>query len=228
MGRAINEMASSAVAIDVGVGPTVATVARPQPTRSMAAATLRSLGSIRIQYIRGRREVPSQPGLGGGDDPQSGGGRYEIDGMHAGRRGEAQHEGAALADLAVFQSERAAVPLRQLAADEEAKPGTGLLTQPGVIDSEEAFKDLLVLVPRDSDPMVFDDQRRTALGRHRQVDTWAPGGVSQRVVNQVVDDARELLAVGVDGHRLIRLLVEHLGLEQSGSGLSPGDRLPGH
>src|SRR5439155_20681359 len=135
-------------------------------------------------------------------------------------------EDAALADLAVLQGQGAAVPLRQLAADEEAQPGAGLRTQPGVIDPEEAFKDLLVLVPRDSYAMVFDDQRRAALGRHRQAHPWGPGRVRQRVVDQVVDDPRELLAVGVDRHRLIRFVVEHLRLEEAGSGFGPRDRLP--
>src|SRR5438093_4016618 len=116
-------------------------------------------------YIPGRREVPPPRGLGGGDALQGGGSGHEIDGMHAGRRGQAQHEGAALADLAVFQGERAAVPLRQLSADEQAKTGARLRTKSRVIDPEKALKDLLVLVPWDSHPMVFDDQRGTPLGR---------------------------------------------------------------
>ena len=78
--------------------------------------------------------------------------------MGAARRWEAKHERAALAELAELELERAAVALRELAADEEPQPGARLRAEAGIIDAEEALEDLVLLVARDADAAVFDDQ----------------------------------------------------------------------
>src|SRR2546423_6680317 len=76
---------------------------------------------------------------------------------------EVQHEGTAFTDFAGLEGERPAVALRQLTADEEAQPGARLRAQAGIVDPEEAFEDLVLLVAGDADPLVLDDQRGTAL-----------------------------------------------------------------
>src|SRR5438128_4990578 len=144
------------------------------------------------------------------------------------RRREAKHEGTALAQLAELELERAAVPLRELAADEEPQPGARLRAEAGIIDAEEALEDLVLLLARDADTAVFDDQRRSAVADDCQLDPRPPSAVGQRVVDQVVDDARQLLAVGGDRDRLVRLAVRDLRPQQAGPRLGASHRLAGH
>ena len=94
------------------------------------------------------------------------------------------------------------MPLGQLAADEETEPGAGLGPNCRIVNPEEALEDLFVLVSRDADAMVLEDERRAFVEADGQVDPWLPGGIGQGVVEQVVDDARQLFTVGVDPDRL--------------------------
>ena len=94
--------------------------------------------------------------------------------MGATCRREAKHERTALAQLAELELERAAVPLRELAADEEPEPGARLRAKAGIIDAEEALEDLVLLVARDADAAVFDDQRGATVANDRQLDQGRP------------------------------------------------------
>ena len=60
--------------------------------------------------------------------------------MGAACRREAKDEGTAFADLAGLERERAAVPLGQLPADEEAQPGARLRAQARIVDPEKALE----------------------------------------------------------------------------------------
>src|SRR2546422_9851175 len=115
--------------------------------------------------------------------------------------------------------------LRELAADKETQPGSRLRAESGIIDAEEALEDLVLLVARDADAAVFDDQRRAAVADDCQLDPRPPSAVGQRVVDQVVDDARQLLAVGGDRDRLVRLRLRHLRPPQAGTRLRAAHRL---
>src|SRR2546428_8118177 len=106
------------------------------------------------------------------------------------------------------------MPLGHLAADEEAEPGAGLWPNPRIVNPEEALETLLVLVSRDADAMVLEDECRTLVEADGQMDPWLPGGIGQGVIDQVVDDARQLFTVGIDPDRLVGLVVEHLGFQQ--------------
>src|SRR6266566_5586736 len=179
----------------------------------------------------GKQKYPPQRGenlLRGGDALERRGRGHESGGLGAARRREAKHEGAPLTELAELELERAAVPLRELAADEEPQPRAGLRAEAGIIDAEEALEDLVLLLARDADAAVFDDQRGTAVADDRELDPGPSGAVGQRVVDQVVDDARQLLAVGGDRDRLLGLAVRDLRPEQSGAGLGAPHRLAGH
>src|ERR1700737_2813436 len=127
--------------------------------------------------------------------------------MRAARGRKAKHERTALAQLAEFELERAAVPLRELAADKETEAGARLRTEAGIIDPEEPLEDLVLLLARDADAAVFDDQRWAAVGDYRQLDPRPPGAVGQRVVDQVVDDARQLFPVRRHRDRFVGLAV---------------------
>src|SRR6266550_2353305 len=153
---------------------------------------------------------------------------HESGGLGAARRREAKYEGAPLTELAELELERAAVPLRELAADEEPQPGARLRAEAGIIDAEEPLEDLVLLLASDADAAVFDDQGGAAVADDRQLDPGPSGAVGQRVVDQVVDDARQLLAVGGDRDRLLGLAVRDLRPEQSGAGLGAPHRLAGH
>src|SRR5437870_2679823 len=153
---------------------------------------------------------------------------HEGGGMGATRRRKAKHEGAALTELAELELERAAVPLRELAADEEPQPRARLRAEAGIIDAEEALEDLVLLLARDADTAVFDDQRGAAVADDRKLDPGPSGAVGRRVVDQVVDDARQLLAVGGDRDRLIRLAVHDLCPKQPGTSLGAPHRLASH
>src|SRR2546426_4853568 len=118
--------------------------------------------------------------------------------------------------------------LRELAADKETQPGSRLRAESGIIDAEEALEDLVLLVARDADAAVFDDQRRAAVADDCQLEPRPSGAVRQRVVDQVIDDARQLLPVGGDRDRLVRLAVRDLRTEQSGTSLGAAHRLAGH
>src|SRR5712672_1434610 len=125
--------------------------------------------------------------------------------MHAGCGGKANDERAAPADVALFEGERTAVTVGKLAADEEAEPGAGLRSESRIVDAEEALEDLVVLVTWNADPVVLDDQGWPLVVDNGQPDPRPPGTIGQRVVDEVIDDSRQLLAVGIDGDRLIRL-----------------------
>src|SRR5438445_254076 len=120
------------------------------------------------------------------------------------------------------------MPLGQLAADEETEPGAGLGPNCRIVNPEEALEDLFVLVSRDADAMVLEDERRAFVEADGQVDPWLPGGIGQGVVEQVVDDARQLFTVGVDPDRLVWLVVEHLGFQEPRSRLGSSHRQAGH
>src|SRR5437588_5269190 len=114
---------------------------------------------------------------GGRDALESWFGRHERGGLGAACRRKAEHEGAALAEFAGLEGERAAVSLRELAADEEAEPGAGLRAEARIVDPEEALEDLVLLVARDADAAVLDDQRRAALGRNSEPDPRPSGAI---------------------------------------------------
>src|SRR5438132_8937408 len=120
------------------------------------------------------------------------------------------------------------MPLGQLAADEETEPGAGLGPNCRIVNPEEALEDLFVLVSRDADAMVLEDERRAFVEADGQVDPWLPGGIGQGVVEQVVDDARQLFTVGVDPDRLVWLVVDHLGFQEPRSRLGSSHRQAGH
>src|SRR6266853_61343 len=141
---------------------------------------------------------------------------------------EANDERAAFADLAALERQRAAVAVGELAADKEAEAGAGLRPESGIVDPEEALEDLVVLVPRDADPVVLDDERRTAFVDDGQADPWATRAVGQRVVDEVVDDSSQLLTVGVDRNGLVWLAVGYLRPKQAGARLGAGEGLSSH
>src|SRR6202166_1152631 len=116
----------------------------------------------------------------------------------------------------------------QFAADEKAETRARLRSESWIVDPEKALEDLVVLVARNADSVVLDDQRRAVVVDDRQPYPWPACAVGQRVVDEVVDDSGQLLAVGVDRDWLIRFAVGHLGPEQARPGLGAGDRLPGH
>src|ERR1700682_5730373 len=64
----------------------------------------------------------------------------EAGGVRAARGRQAKDERTALAQLAKLELERAAVPLRELAADEETEAGARLRTEAGIIDPEEPLR----------------------------------------------------------------------------------------
>src|SRR6202040_3107051 len=94
----------------------------------------------------------------------------EAGGVGAARGRKAKDKSAALAELAELELERATVPLREFAADEQTQPGTRLRTEARIVDSEEALEDLVLLVARDADAAVLDDQGRAAIGDDGQLD----------------------------------------------------------
>src|SRR6202035_398131 len=106
----------------------------------------------------------------------------------------------------------------QLAADEKTETRARLRSESWIVDAEKAFEDLVVLVTWNADSVVLDDQRRAVIVDDRQPDPWPPCAVGQRVVDEVVDDSSQLLAVGVDRDRLVRFAVGHLGPEQASAG----------
>src|SRR5260370_36311138 len=166
--------------------------------------------------------------LRGWDALEGWGGGEEGGGVGAARGRKTQDEGAALSNFAEFELERAAVPLGELAADEETEPGARLGAEAGIIDPEEALEDLVLLIARDADAAVLDDQRGAAVGDHGQLDPGPSGAVGERVVDQVVDDAGQLLPVRRDRDRLIGLAIGHFRTEQSSSGLGAAEHLTIH
>src|SRR2546428_11862730 len=172
---------------------------------------------------RGRGDL-----LGGGDALERWGHGEEGGGMGPTRRRKTKHERTALAAFAELELERAAMTLRELAADKETQPGSRLRAESGIIDAEEALEDLVLLVARDADAAVFDDQRRAAVADDCQLDPRPPSAVGQRVVDQVIDDARQLLAVGGDRDRLVRLAVPDLRPPPAAPRPRPAHRPAGH
>src|SRR5260370_31818588 len=156
------------------------------------------------------------------------GGGEEGGGLGAARGWKAKNKGAALADFAELESERASVPLGELAADEEAEAGAGLRAEPRIVEPAKALKNLVLLVARDPDAAVLDDQGWAAVVDDGKLDPRPSRAIGQGVVDQVVDDAGQLLPVGGNRNELIRVAVGYFRPKQAGTGLGASDRLASH
>ena len=78
--------------------------------------------------------------------------------------------GDALADalyrFASFHDQRPTMALGELTADEQPEPSPRLRAEVGIVDPVEALEDLLLLVPWNSDAVVFDDETGAAIVCH--------------------------------------------------------------
>src|SRR6201999_2817915 len=105
-----------------------------------------------------------------------------------------QRKADAGAGIRVFEPDAAAVGLDDRAGDRQAE--TGAVTVAGRVAAVEGVEDALVLARRDALAGVGDldlDPARPALRPHR--DAAVGGGVADRVLDQVVEDALHLLRV---------------------------------
>src|SRR5947209_15505803 len=115
----------------------------------------------------------------------------------------------------------------ELTADEQPEPGPRLRAEVGIVDAVEALEDLLLLVPWNADAVVLDDETGAAIVCHGQLYPRAVGGVGQRVIDQVIDHSRHLLAATVDRDGFIGFYIDDLRLEKAGPGFRPSNRQVG-
>src|SRR5438309_4686882 len=116
------------------------------------------------------------------------------------RNGE--KEPAPFSELAL-EPDATAVQLDELARDGETKSGPMVRARRRRVDLSELPEDQIVMLRRNAEPSVadFNEERREAVRLpSRRTDPHAPAGWREldRVAEQVPDDVRDLLAIGVD------------------------------
>src|SRR5205823_8144160 len=138
------------------------------------------------------------------------------------RKRQGEREDGPLIGDAALDREASAVTFSQLAADEKAEPGTGHVTELWIAGPMESLEDPFPLALRNSGTVIRDpDDRPICFGQHTDRQLRLPSGVREAVVDQVVEDASELLLIRVDRHGIGRQDRRNLGTEKVGSGARP-------
>src|SRR6266566_8012975 len=119
------------------------------------------------------------------------------------RQRQGQREDGPLVGHAALDGQGPAVTLSQLAADEEAEPGTGYVAEGGIAGAMKSLEDPFPLAFKNSRTVVRDpDERPASFGRHTDRELRRPSRVREAVVNEVVEDAPELLLIRIDRDRI--------------------------
>src|SRR5438067_8698162 len=200
----------------------------PQPPRAGRLTT--SLpASLSLRMHRRNVSVNSSPSGGGSGMGalgyrglgQLGGAALEGGGV-GWRKRQGEREDGPLVGDAALDREASAVTLSQLAADEKAEPGTGHVTELWIAGPMESLEDPFPLALGNAGTIVRDpDDRPVCFGQHTDRQLRLASGVGEAVIDQVIEDASQLLLIRVDRYGIGRQDRRNLGTEQVGSGAGP-------